>query len=125
MRAMFLPLLALGAALVGGRSLADAPARVTVEVAVDLEGTVWSGVDSDGDRYTFRYLPRGVLNYTSPSGTWKAIWRQHGTAVYMAMNDRYSEYWGRLDGDTIFGRAGNIHGRKWTWRVKQVSGAAR
>jgi hypothetical protein len=92
-----------------------------VVVAIDIEGTVWSGVDSMGDAYTFRYLKGGVLNYTSPTGTYQnGTWKQHEGKVYMEMNGRYAEYRGVLQGESIVGEAGNRAGLHWGWRVKQT-----
>ncbi|MFM9376269.1 hypothetical protein [Gordonia sp. VNK21] len=86
--------------------------------ADDITGTVWAGTDSDGGFYTFRFQSGGALNYTSPTGTWSAAtWQQHGTAVYMEMNNRYAEYRGVIDGDTMRGSAGNITGKTWTWSL--------
>jgi hypothetical protein len=95
------------------------------EVRWDVEGTVWTGMDSDGDRYTFRFLPGGILNYTSPSGTFQnGTWRQRHDIVYVEMNGRYAEYTGRLQGDRIHGEAHNVRGKRWTWHVRHAGTVA-
>ncbi len=87
---------------------------------LDLTGTTWSGADSDGDHYVYRFQPGGRLEYTSPTGTFTgATWRQAGKRIYMETNGRYSEYEGHLDGPRITGRAWNKRGHEWTWRAER------
>ncbi len=85
-----------------------------------LEGTVWSGADSDGDVYTFEFRPGGKLHYTSPTGSWDAAtWEQHGNRVTMEMNGHYAEYEGVIRGRRMEGHAGNKTGLKWTWKAEK------
>lgn len=100
--------------LVSARRSSDA------QQTVSLAGTTWSGTDSDGDHYVFTFEEDGTLAYTSPSGSFKnAKWNQFKTAVYMQMNDHYSEYLGSTDGDVIEGKAWNTKNRTWTWHVNR------
>jgi hypothetical protein len=94
-----------------------APAKAEQGVESVL-GTVWSGVDSDGDRYTFRFLPGGVVDYTSPTGTYPAggTWQQTGDKVSVEINKGYSKYRGTIRGDWIEGSAVNTAGHKWTYK---------
>src|SRR5262249_59007297 len=96
-RTMRLGLLSLGmvTALAGTPAGADAPPDPAApDVQFRLEGSEWSGVDSDGDHYTFRYLKGGILSYTSPTGTFPkgGTWRQDGAAADMAINGPYPVY---------------------------------
>ncbi|MFO0841834.1 MAG: TIGR02996 domain-containing protein [Gemmataceae bacterium] len=87
-----------------------------------LVGTCWAGNDSDGMRYVFRYLSRGKLNYTSPTGTFEnATWRQVGNVVRMEMNRHYADYEGVIAGDRIRGGARNIDRRRWRWDVARTT----
>src|SRR4051812_27744672 len=73
-----------------------------------VEGTSWSGKDSQGKPYTFRFLPGGHLDYTSPTGTFRnGTWSQTGDAVYMETNQRYWEFNGTVRGDSLVGNAVN------------------
>jgi uncharacterized protein (TIGR02996 family) len=87
-----------------------------------LEGTCWSGMDSDGDPDVFRYLPGGALNYTSRSGTYQnGTWLQIGNHVAMEMNRHYCDYLGFVGGDLIVGTAKNVAGHRWRWRVSRTT----
>ena len=100
--------------------LVSARSSSNAQQAVSLAGTTWSGTDSDGDHYVFTFEEDGTLAYTSPTGSFRnAKWNQFKTAVYLQMNDHYSEYLGAADGDTIEGKAWNIKQRTWTWRVSR------
>lgn len=90
-----------------------------------LTGTVWAGNDSDGDRDVFRYLPGGVLNYTSPTGTFQnGSWRQIGNTVLMEMNRHYANYTGLIAGDRIVGTARNVTRHRWSWDVRRTTDPA-
>ncbi|MBN8580935.1 MAG: hypothetical protein J0L96_09705 [Anaerolineae bacterium] len=89
-------------------------------VVQNLEGTVWAGTDSDGDYYVYEFLPGGVLKFTSPTGTFaEDKWEQNGNSVYMEMSNKYCEYTGVINGDTITGNAWNKDGHTWTWTAKK------
>jgi hypothetical protein len=96
---------------------ADSP-RVNRQGIASLAGTTWSGTDSDGDYYVFTFEPDGTLAYRSPTGSYRnGKWGQYASAVYMEMNDHYSEYLGEISGDVIQGKAWNKPGRSWKWTV--------
>jgi hypothetical protein len=70
----------------------------------------------------WRYLPNGVLNYTSPSGTWQnATWTQVGNHVAMETNRHYADYEGFIGGGEIRGRSHNVTGLKWRWHVHRTT----
>ena len=95
-----------------------APRRDPPPKAEPLAGTTWSGTDSDGAHYVFTFEPDGTLAYTSPTGSYRnGTWKQSGAAVSFEMNNHYSDYHGEIRGNTIAGRAGNVAGREWTWKV--------
>ena len=93
-------------------------------VDVPLEGTTWSGADSDGHRYKFEFRPKGVLRYTSRTGTFdNGRWTQTGAHVAIDMNNHYADYAGDIVGDQMTGKAKNKPGREWTWSVtRQAAG---
>lgn len=84
-----------------------------------LTGTRWSGVDSDGDLYSFDFHPNGALHYDSPSGGYdSATWEQHGNRVTWQMNDHYAEYEAIILSDTkMEGSAHNRDGHTWTFTI--------
>jgi hypothetical protein len=83
-----------------------------------IAGTTWAGTDSDGDDYTFRFMPGGALHYTSPTGSYEnGTWTQEGKRVAFEMNDHYSDYEGTIEGETMQGKASNKAGHAWTWSV--------
>lgn len=100
-------------------AIAQTPAARTQENRIEsVAGTTWAGEDSDGDHYVFTFNAGGSLHYVSPSGKWTdANWTQQGDAIYFSMNNKYSEYRGRLTGDRMEGSASNVNGKRWTWSV--------
>lgn len=83
-----------------------------------LAGTIWSGTDSDGDYYVFTFEKDGTLTYQSPTGLHKnGKWNQFKNTVYIEMNDHYSEYLGRINGNIIQGKAWNKNTKLWRWKV--------
>jgi uncharacterized protein (TIGR02996 family) len=87
-----------------------------------LEGTCWKGPSSIETFYVWRFLPGGVLNYTSPSGTFQnGTWKQIGTCVQMESNRHYADYEGFVGGDWIYGTARNVTGQRWRWRVQRTT----
>ena len=95
-----------------------ADTRAGEQNVVSLAGTTWSGTDSDGDYYVFTFEQDGTLAYRSPTGSYRnGKWSQYESAVYLEMNDHYSEYLGQISVDVIEGKAWNKNQRKWTWKV--------
>ncbi len=87
-----------------------------------LAGTCWSGHDTLGGRDTWRFLPGGVLNYTSETGTYEnGTWWQAGNNVLMETNRHYADYQAYISGDALHGRARNINGSKWRWTAHRTS----
>lgn len=88
-----------------------------------LAGTCWVGHSGRrSERYIFRYLPDGALNYASPSGLYQnGTWRQVGPVVLMETNRHYADYAGLVHGDRILGTAGNITGAAWRWDVRRTT----
>ena len=85
-----------------------------------LAGTTWSGRDSDGDDYVFTFDSDGTLSYKSPSGSFRnGKWKQFRGAVYLNINNGYSEYLGEINNNLIEGKAWNVKGHKWTWKVSK------
>jgi uncharacterized protein (TIGR02996 family) len=89
-----------------------------------LDGTVWAGVDSDGDYEIYRYLPTRVLSYTTPSGSFEnGTWKQVGPVVLMEMNNHYADYSGAAARGRIVGKARNVVKKKWGWDVSLTTEA--
>lgn len=89
-----------------------------------VSGTEWTTKDTDGDTYTFRFLPGGILDYTSPSGTYRnGTWKQEGNRVTWEMNGHYADYTATVNGNLISGSAVNRAKKSWTFsgQIKGVS----
>lgn len=83
-----------------------------------LAGTCWKGTSTLESSYVWRFLPGGVLNYTTPSGTFQnGTWLQIGNWVSMETNRHYADYEGFVGGDRINGKAKNVSGQDWRWTV--------
>jgi hypothetical protein len=109
---------ALGLAGVTVAPLGAAPRRDPAPKAGPVAGTTWSGTDSDGAHYVFTFEPDGALAYTSPTGSYRnGTWTQSGATVSWETNNHYADYKGEVRGDTMSGRASNVTGLEWTWRV--------
>jgi hypothetical protein len=68
--------------------------------------------------YEFMFDKDGVLEYQSPTGRFRnGSWKQEGDTVRMEMNNHYSDYEGKIQGEVIAGNAKNVTGKTWTWRV--------
>jgi hypothetical protein len=83
-----------------------------------LEGTTWSGTDSDGDHFTFTFDKEGKLMYKSakePSG--KGTWKQFGNALYYESNEHFSEALGEIRDGRIEGRSWNKKKHVWSWSL--------
>ena len=83
-----------------------------------VAGTVWSGKDSDGDDYVYRFLESGVVDYSSPNGRFtNGRWKQTCDKITFHMNKHYSDYEGKIRGPIMKGEAENIKGHQWWWRA--------
>jgi uncharacterized protein (TIGR02996 family) len=99
-----------------------APDWLAVVSRPRLVGTCWSGTSTLDSFYVWRFLPGGVLNYTSPSGTFQnGTWVQIGNCVRMETNRHYADYEGFVGGDVIHGRAHNVGEQKWRWTVRRTT----
>lgn len=90
--------------------------------AESVAGTVWEGVDSDGDPFTYRFLPDGVLEYKADKTTGHGTWKQNGSQVTMETNNRFAEFTITITGNTMTGKASNVDGRTWTFTARKVAG---
>src|SRR5262249_10575272 len=100
------------------------PPPVTPRAPQSIEGSTWSGSDSDGDDYVFWFEPRSHLRYRSPTGTYDDptdTWTQDGAKVHIEMTGGYAVYDGVIENDTMHGRAKNQTGKKWTWSMTRES----
>lgn len=88
-----------------------------------VAGTVWEGVDSDGDPFTYRFLPDGVLEYKADKTTGRGTWKQNGSQVTMETNNRFAEFTITITGNTMTGKASNVEGRTWTFTARKISGS--
>jgi uncharacterized protein (TIGR02996 family) len=87
-----------------------------------LAGTCWSGPSTLERHYVWRFLPGGVLNYTSPTGTFQnGTWQQVGTVVLMEVNRHYADHEGFVGGEWIHGRSKNVVGDRWRWKTKRTT----
>ena len=83
--------------------------------APNLEGTVWAGNDT-GERTVFEFLKGGVLKYTYSTGSFtNGTWKQDGNSIYMEINNKYIEYKGTIDCNTMSGEASRGSGT-WAWK---------
>ncbi len=74
-----------------------------------VAGTIWAGVDSDGDYYEYHFQADGALHYKSPDGFYKnGTWKQHGDEIYMETNKKFAERQGRISGRHMKGNAWNV-----------------
>jgi len=104
---------------VSGQAVAE---RADAPLTPPLEGTTWSGTDSDGRFYVFRFKAGSRLAYTSPTGTFDKAgdtWRQSGASVTLTFNSGYAVYKGSIVGEDMGGRASNVVGKKWEWSVRR------
>ncbi len=116
---IFTPVMLFGLLLLSGCSLL--PPFPGGQPTVSIAGTVWSGKDSDGALYEYRFRKDGALHYQSPTGFWKnGSWKQRGNRVYMETNNRYTERQGTIQGNRMSGKARNIKGAHWTWQASKM-----
>jgi outer membrane biogenesis lipoprotein LolB len=86
--------------------------------AASVAGTTWAGPDTMGRHYEYEFLPDGTLHYTYENGSFTdGTWKQDGDAIYMSMNNKYSERQGRISGTHMAGKAWNVVGKTWTWEA--------
>ncbi|MCP9848884.1 hypothetical protein [Cyanobium sp. Morenito 9A2] len=131
----------LGSALVSGTLLLPAtlmlaivpPAALAQAVIAPkgrtptLEGTTWSGTDSDGDFYSYTFLPGGALRFTAGTGAKAKTyqdegdnWAQNGPVVII-VTTKYATRQGLIRGNRMAGDAWNVKNHRWTWEAKRTS----
>lgn len=111
----------------GGCQMPGASTRGAASVP-SVEGTVWSGKDSDGDFYEYTFLKGGHLKYRTNTSRPKIVsfqdptdtWTQQGRTVTIRIN-HYSTNVGTIEGQTLSGKAWNVTGKRWTWLVTKKS----
>lgn len=98
------------------------PAVISSTNVQNLEGTIWSGVDSGGKSFVYEFLPNGVLKFTVETGTFTdGSWKQDGKLVYFEINNKYAEGEGVISDNLMTGNGWNQAGYKWTWTASNVS----
>jgi hypothetical protein len=85
-----------------------------------LSGTKWNvnETSSDGheDYYNVVFATDGTVSYTDAYGPPEhGVWKQHGNAVSIEVNDRYAERVGHFVESRLIGKGKNIKGDTWTW----------
>ncbi|HEY0319567.1 MAG TPA: hypothetical protein VGC66_01210 [Pyrinomonadaceae bacterium] len=88
-----------------------------------LEGTIWSGTNSRGEKSEFYFLSSGRLRYK-----WKDKfydkpgdkWSQTGDAVTMRLSNGALKYSGIIKGDQIDFDVSNEAGDKWKLSLRRV-----
>jgi hypothetical protein len=91
-----------------------------------IEGTTWTGRDSDGDWYQYTFLKGGQLRYGTNTERSKVetfelkenVWAQNGNLVVILIQN-YSVNVGTIEGNRIKGIAWNVAGRRWTWGAEK------
>lgn len=90
-----------------------------------LDKTAWVGRSSSDGFCIYRYLTKGVLNYTSNGATYQnGTWWQIGNQVFMETNGYYADYQGTIACGEIAGKASNVADHDWTWEVKLTTDPA-
>lgn len=94
---------------------------------IQLEGTTWfkdlEGVEDLQDQNITFLLDGKILEELDPdSPGLDHHWEQHGKKVTISYNDNYAVYKGKIKGNTIVGKAKNVVGKTWTFKLTLVSG---
>jgi hypothetical protein len=90
--------------------------------AINVAGTSWTVVETDGDNDIFNFLADGTLSYSYQNGSYtNGTWKQDGDSIYIEMNHKFVEYHGRITGTHIEGTASNIKKKNWTWTADMKS----
>jgi hypothetical protein len=78
-----------------------------------LTNTTWTGVDGEWVT-TYRFEPDGVLFYSYTTGTYRnGTWRVDGNELYLQINNKFYQFRGTINDDTIVGEAWNVKGDRW------------
>jgi hypothetical protein len=86
-----------------------------------LADTVWCGHTADGWFMTLEFKADGTL-IMAYRGTVidKASWVQTGNKIYYQVNNRFSEFTGKLNDGIITGESNNIWGKTWATKLKPL-----
>ena len=86
-----------------------------------LAGTAWRGTASNGSAHEITFLDGGRLRFATlgQQGETQGTWEQRGEVVSFEVN-RYSQWSGTLNGDTMEGSARNPTGAAWTWKLNRA-----
>lgn len=103
-----------------GLAQAATPPR---ERTPSLEGTTWSGTDSDGDFYNYTFLPGGALRFQVGTGSNAKQyedegdnWAQNGPIVII-VTTQFATRQGLIRGNRMAGDAWNVKNHRWTWEA--------
>ena len=96
--------------------------RPAASAVPSIEGTTWTGTDSDGDYYEYTFLRGGQLRFLTRSGSGTAAtheeagdyWAQNGSVVLITTT-KFATRQGLISGSRMQGDAWNVRGNRWTW----------
>jgi hypothetical protein len=107
-------------------ALQAVPARPRYEppeppILIDLRGTTWQGKDLTVANRVYVFESDGTLHYgkNNPSSL-KGSWKLDGNEVYFEMNNRFREFKGIIQGDTMTGESWNKSGKRWQTTFHRV-----
>lgn len=91
-----------------------------------IEGTTWTGTDSEGDYYEYTFLRGGQLRFKvrRDNGELQTYedpgdeWAQAG-AVVIIVTSKFATRQGRITHGVLKGDAWNVRGHRWTWTATQ------
>ncbi len=90
---------------------------------IHLAGTTWSGSDSDGEEFSFRFGDDGKVDALRPNKETKTgTFTIKGDTVTVEIGNRFSTYVGKISGEQMEGSASNVRGLKWTWKLRKTAG---
>jgi hypothetical protein len=90
----------------------------------NVEGTEWKGALGQHGPFVVRFERGGVVCYSLVGSTLRDMnWRQEGGTVYMAANNKYSEFRLTVRGDRLVGEGRNQGGEVWKLDMKRVGPA--
>ena len=89
--------------------------------AASVEGTEWRGELGQHGPFVVRFERGGVVRYSLVGATLRDMnWRQEGGTVYLAANNKYSEFRLTVRGDRLVGEGRNQGGEVWKLDMKSA-----
>jgi hypothetical protein len=89
---------------------------------INLAGTTWDGVDSDGEHYTFTFKNDGKIVYKSSKETIEnGEWKQFQNAVYYEANKSFVHALGEIVDGRIEGKSWNVRNSSWFWKMTRAN----